>query len=246
MTRKKHIARLMRKVCLSASAQCFHLEFLAEDLPAFDFAPGQFISMVASDSSGKRFLRAYSLAAAPAGNRFDMCVVRVEGGFFSNLLCDLQPGETVSFQGPHGRFKLREPLGDTMLVATGTGVAPMRSFLQHLFPGPGTDHSQGRNVWLVYGTRWETEIYYRDYFERLEREYSNFHYVPTLSRAPESWQGSRGYVQEAMARIVASRTVSNGAIHAYICGIRTMVSSSREKLEELGWRSDQIVVERYG
>ncbi len=261
MERRLNTARLIRKDCLSESAQCFHLEFQAEELESFDFAAGQFVSLVADDAAGKSHTRAYSLASAARSNEFDLCVNRVEGGFFSNLLADLEVGGTVKFHGPHGYFLLRQPLTDSILIATGTGIAPMRGFVQALFPesGPhaGEDLSGGREIWLVYGTRYATEIYYRDYFERLAAEHPNFHYIATLSRAGEEWRGPRGYVQEFVERIAAEHassravpepTAAEGAgfnIHAYICGLNEMVAANREVLKGLGWQRKQIVFERY-
>lgn len=209
LQRQTYTARLLNRACISESAQCYHLEFAVDELERFDFAAGQFISAVTADDRGKSQTRAYSIASAASENRFDLCVNRVEGGFFSNFLCDLPEGGTVQVHGPHGHFVLRQPVTDSIFVATGTGVAPMRGFTQWLFPeqGPdaGMDRSEGRQIWLVYGTRHESEIYYRDYFERLAEERENFHYVTTLSRAGEEWAGKRGYVQEHLSNIVESR-----------------------------------------
>ena len=89
MDREFHAARLVHKECISESAQTYHFEFVMDDLESFPFIPGQFISAVAEDRTGKEQTRAYSLASAPNGNRFDLCLNRVEGGFFSNRLADL-------------------------------------------------------------------------------------------------------------------------------------------------------------
>ncbi len=210
MPRETQTARLVQKACISESAQCYHLEFAVEGVADFDYSPGQFISTVAVDPRGKSQTRAYSIASAASGNRFELCVNRVEGGFFSNHLCDLPEGGAVQVHGPHGNFTLRDPLTDSIFVATGTGIAPMRGFTQWLFPESGRhageDRSQGKHIWLVYGTRHESELYYRDYFERLAQEHENFHYITTLSRAGEEWLGHRGYVQEFLAPIVETRS----------------------------------------
>jgi ferredoxin-NADP reductase len=262
LVRQTFTARLESRLCISERVQCFHLEFSVEDLDVFPFAAGQFVSMVAEDAAGKTQTRAYSIASAANGNRFDLCLNRVEGGFFSNLLCDLEVGQTVRFHGSHGLFLLRQPLTETILVATGTGVAPMRAFTQHLFPESGEDRSAGRNVWLVYGTRYDSEIYYRAYFESLAARHSNFHYVATLSRAGEDWQGARGYVQEFVAEIASGiqkqdeagsgpeNVVTAGEprgfnVHAYVCGLNEMVSATRERLMGLGWQRKQVIFERY-
>jgi ferredoxin-NADP reductase len=271
LARELHTARLARKICISESAQCFHFDFVLEDLESFSFASGQFISAVATDTNGKQQTRAYSIASAANGNRFELCVNRVPQGFFSNHLADLTdlpPGGAVQVHGPHGHFVLREPITDSIFVATGTGIAPMRGFAQWLFPetGPdaGLDRSEGKEIWLVYGTRHESELYYREEFEALAARKPNFHYLPTLSRADESWKGLRGYVQDHVARIVEERAARLGQplpapppdptllpaelnfdIYAYICGLNNMVAGVREKLSGYGWHRKQIVFERY-
>jgi len=262
LERPLYTATLLRKLCLSEPAQCFHLEFEVEELSAFDFVAGQFVSLVAHEPSGKSQTRAYSIASAPRRNEFDLCVNRVEGGFFSNLLCDLKEGESLKFHGPHGYFLLRQPLTDSILIATGTGIAPMLGFAQALFPenGPqaGADLSNGREIWMVYGTRYASDIYYQEYFERLAAEHENFHYIATLSRPEDDWRGNRGYVQEFVEKIAAEHAAKSHAqsepsvaegsgvnIHAYICGLNEMVAANREVLKKLGWQRKQIVFERY-
>jgi ferredoxin-NADP reductase len=260
-------ARLVHKHCISRSAQTYHFEFLLEDVADFPFVPGQFISAIAEDRSGREQTRAYSLASAPAANHFELCLNRVEGGFFSNRLADLPDvpiGAAVRVFGPNGFFTLREPLTDSILVATGTGIAPMRSMLQWLFPQNGPDRSQGKQIWLVYGTRHATELYYRDEFEALAARHPNFHYLPTLSRGPADWTGLRGYVQDHVAKIVEDRAKHFGQpvhtpvpdlatpaaqlhfdIHAYACGLSPMIISIRDCLKHYGWHRRQIVTERY-
>jgi ferredoxin-NADP reductase len=256
LARQLYTARLTRKLLLSERAACFHLEFTIEELESFDFQAGQFVSAVAADAAGKQQTRAYSIASAPRANQFDLCVNRVEGGFFSNLLCDLEVGQTIQVHGPHGLFVLRAPLTNSIFIATGTGIAPMRGFVEHLFPEDGQDLSQGRKIWLVYGTRYESELYYQEYFERVAAIRPNFFYLKTLSRADDGWAGERGYVQQLVQRIgedhardsaVDPRPVGESIynIHAYICGLNEMVAGNRDCLKDLGWERKQIIFERY-
>jgi ferredoxin-NADP reductase len=265
-------ARLQHKESISDSAQCYHFEFVLDGLETFNFAPGQFISAVAEDANGKQQIRAYSIASAPKENRFDLCANRVDDGFFSNYLADLPDlpiGAEIQVYGPNGFFVLKEPVTDSILVATGTGVAPLRGFVQWLFPpeiGPdaGPDRSNGKQIWLVYGTRHETELYYHEEFEAIAARKPNFHYLATLSRAGASWTGLRGYVQEHVSTIVEERAARMGLtlprpapdpalpkselkfdMYAYVCGLSNMIASVRERLAGYGWHRKQIIFERY-
>jgi ferredoxin-NADP reductase len=275
MQRPIHTIRLVEKLLLSERAQAFHFTFAVEDLPSFEFAAGQFVSLLADDHRGKQQTRAYSIASAPRSgteaNQFDLCVNRVEGGFFSNLLADMPLGGTLQMHGPHGLFTLRQPITDSLLIATGTGVAPMRGFVQWLFPLDGGSRlPEGKSVSLVYGTRHATELYYQDLFDAAAAKHPAFRYLPTLSRADESWQGLRGYVQDHVVAALGGHacigavepeppqhpegdvadnprqaTPDSFPIHAYICGLNEMVSANREQLKGLGWHRKQIVFERY-
>jgi ferredoxin-NADP reductase len=267
LARELYTARLDRKDCISELSQCYHFVWVLDELESFPYTAGQFVSAVAEDAKGKLQTRAYSMASAANRNRFELCVNRVEEGFFSNHLADLPDlpvGATLQIHGPHGHFVLREPVTDSILVATGTGVAPMRAFLQWLFPADGPDRSDGKEIWLVYGTRHESDIYYREEFEALARRTPNFHYLPTLSRAPESWGGLRGHVQDHVARILEERAARLGLplpqpapdpaipaaelrfdIYAYICGLNEMVLGVRDLLAGYGWHKKQIIFERY-
>jgi ferredoxin-NADP reductase len=236
-------ARLTRSVLLSEKTK--HLEFEVEELSAFHFEAGQFVS-VREPHGGKIITRAYSVASPPRGdNTFDLCLNRVDEGFMSNYLCDLMVGESARFHGPHGMFVLKPEMPeDLLLIATGTGVAPFRSMAHYLFGrnGDGRQHHKGRHIWLFYGTRYPQDVYYREEFEQLAAEHPNFHYIATLSRPPESWSGEHGYVQEHIRKLVGGRK----DMQAYICGLKEMVASVRTLLiGECGWEKKKVVYERY-
>jgi len=231
-------ARVLRSVPLSEFTK--HLELEVNDVPHFGFVPGQWLSVKAATPEGEEMTRAYSIASPPSENgRFAFCLNRVQDGFMSNYLCNLDEGAQVMFQGPFGDFILRPPLRDTVFVATGTGIAPFRSMLHWLFAED--DRHLGRQFWLLFGARREQDIYYREEFERLATGHANFHFLPTLSRGSAEWKGLRGYVQEHLAETVGART----DMHAYICGLDKMVKANRELLKSLGWDRNSIRYEKY-
>src|SRR5208283_3262738 len=231
-------ARVLRSIPLSEFTR--HLELAVNGVPRFGFVPGQWLSVVASTSENEEMTRAYSIASPPSENgHFAFCLNRVQDGFMSNYLCGLDQGAQIAFQGPFGDFILRPPLRDTVFIASGTGIAPFRSMLHWLLAE--SDRHQGRQFWLLFGSRREQDIYYREEFEQLAAEHANFHFLPTLSRGSAEWKGLRGYVQERLAEIVGIRT----DMHAYICGLDKMVKGNRELLKSLGWDRTSIRYEKY-
>ncbi len=240
-------AQLVRSELLSEFTK--HLEFEVEGMPSFGFVPGQWLSVKAQTPEGEEITRAYSMASAPSDGQIAFCLNRVQDGFMSNYLCDLAEGEKISFQGPFGDFILRQPLRDTLFIATGTGIAPFRAMLQILFGLPANGNSVERagtpvaphQFWLLFGSRSEKDIYYRGEFEHMAATRQNFHFVPTLSRGGAGWNGLRGYVQEHVREIVGDRK----DMQAYICGRDKMVTANRELLKSLGWDRKSIRYEKY-
>ena len=137
-------ARLLRSVPLSEFTK--HIEFEVQEAPRFGFVAGQWLSVRAKTPEGEEVTRAYSIASAPSQNGgFAFCLNRVQDGFMSNYLCDLDEGAEIFFQGPFGDFILRPPPRDTLMIATGTGIAPFRSMLHGLFESePAGDSAVGR------------------------------------------------------------------------------------------------------
>jgi ferredoxin-NADP reductase len=231
-------AQLIRSTSLSELTK--HMEFEMKGPTRFGFVAGQWLSFKTTKPDGEEITRAYSIASPPNGDlRFALCLNRVQDGFMSNFLCDLQEGAEIDCQGPFGNFTLRPPLRDTVFIATGTGIAPFRSMLRWLLAEKS--RHQEKQFWLVFGNRREKDIYYHQEFLDLSARHPNFHYLPTLSRGSPDWRGLHGYVQEHVPDIVQGRT----DMHAYICGLDRMVKANRELLKGLGWDRKSILYEKY-
>jgi len=231
-------ARLVRSTPLSEFTR--HLELEVQGVPSFGFVAGQWLSVKTTTPDGEEITRAYSIASPPSANgHVSFCLNRVQNGFMSNYLCDLVEGSEITFQGPFGDFTLRPPLRDTVFIATGTGIAPFRSMLHWLLAEP--ERHREHEFWLLFGARYEQDIYYREEFERLAAKHANFHFLPTLSRGRPEWPGLRGYVQEHLKSIVGTRT----DMRAYICGLDKMVKANRELLKSLAWDRTSIRYEKY-
>lgn len=225
---------------ISLSAQVRHLEFEMTGLARLEFLPGQWLSFRHIKPDGKEIARAYFIASAPSGdNRFAICLNRVEDGSMSNYLCDMREGDEIACQGPCGDFVLRTPMRDTLFIATSTGIAPIRSMLQWVLAE--RIRHQDKQLSLVFGSRYESDIYYHGEFLDLAAKHPNFHYMPTLSRAGPEWRGLRGYVQEHIAEVAEGRK----DMDAYISGLDKMITSNCDLLLRLGWDRQAIRYEKY-
>lgn len=215
-----------------------HFKLVFERGALFDFEPGQFVNAMAeSKENGKVIKRPYSIASPPYEKGYiDLVWKRVEGGFMTNYFWKLKKGDTLQVQGPLGRFGIKKPLPRRIVfVATGTGIAPFRSMILQLFK-EGTD----REVWLIFGNRYETDILYHEEWQALAERYSNFNYVPTVSR-PQNWSGEREYVQKMLEKYIPSPQDA----HLYICGLTNMINEVQNTALRMGFVKEQIFFEKY-
>src|SRR5436190_1148561 len=190
-----------------------HFVFDVPEVEQLPYVAGQFVSF-SGVFEDKKITRAYSTASAPGGNRFELCLNRVQDGHFSPYLFDMPLGTTVDMKGPLGHFILKNSPNDSIFVATGTGIAPFRAMLlAHLEENPD------RKFTLVFGVRYEASLLYRAEFERLAETYPNFRFLPTLSRPGESWKGLTVHVQTHVFDTLGARRGRDVSI----CGMKAMV-----------------------
>lgn len=205
------------------------------EVEALPYAPGQFVSFTGT-FDGREITRAYSTASPPRGNRFELCLNRVQDGFFSPRLFAMESGDTVEMAGPLGYFTWREPVRNSILVGTGTGIAPFRGMLQWYLEKGGE-----REITLIFGVRFEESLLYREEFEAMAARYSNFRFWPTVSRPEKSWLGRTGHVQTHAFAAVGERH----DVDVYLCGMKAMVDDLRRQLKASGFDRRQIIFEKY-
>lgn len=210
-----------------------------------DFEAGQFITL--DLPIGEKRLqrwRSYSIANTPVpggARELELCIVRSENGEGTKYLFDaVQPGDTLRFKGPEGAFVLPEKIEhDLVFICTGTGIAPFRSMIQHLI-ATGKPH---RSIHLIFGTRFEEGILYRQEFETLRNTLPDFCYDVALSRAP-NWPGHQGYVHQVYLEKYREMRPD---IAFYLCGWSNMIDEAvANLLTKLGCDRRQIHFELYG
>jgi ferredoxin-NADP reductase len=218
--------------------------FETEEQDAFDFVPGQFITLdlPIHERRSKR-MRSYSIASPPyVTNHFELVIVLMEGGAGTSYLFEQgKVGLEVTYRGPLGTFVLPEQIErDICMVCTGTGIAPFRSQLQHIRKA-GLPHQQ---LHLVFGTRTRGDILYHREMEELALEWSDFHLHIALSREkPDNWEGHIGYVHDLYRHICGA---GEKDMDFYLCGWKNMVDDARANLQEWGYPSNRVHLELYG
>lgn len=212
-----------------------HFVFEVAEVDRVNFTPGQFVS-VTENIDGRPVTRAYSIASPPDGKRFELCLNRVVDGLVSPHLFDLRPGDSVCVSEPLGHFVPRDPLNDSLFIATGTGIAPIRSMLHHLL-----SEGAGKRLTLLFGARYQAGLLYRQEFEKLASEHPVFRFLPTLSRPDADWRGRTGHVQAHLDdALEGARDVD-----VYVCGLKAMVDDVRAVLKLKGFGREHIIHEKY-
>jgi NAD(P)H-flavin reductase len=208
-------ARVGRIDNLTHDVRALALEL--RDPPTIHFQAGQFVSFeVPKPGLSFPLTRPYSIASPPVDrHEIELLFNLVPGGPGSSFLFSLKTGDPVSFRGPAGTFVLRDyPDRRLLFVATGTGIAPIRSMIRTRLPSP-------TRVSLIWGLRHERDLYYLDELEALAARYPEFSYTITLSQPSPLWTGAVGRVQSQ----VEAHATSADDLAVYVCGSKAMTDS---------------------
>ena len=201
---------------------------------AASYRPGQYINILLGDERK----RSFSMASAPNGNTVDFHVRTIPGGVFTEgRLRGLAPGEPLDVELPFGSFYLRkDDFRPLLMVATGTGLAPIKSILESLL-----DDGDCPPVTLYWGMRTAEDLNLDEEIRSWADRLCEFRYVPVLSRPGEDWSGRRGYVQQAAAEDIAD--FSEYSI--YLCGSPDMVMAAKGAFIGQGASANHIYADSF-
>ncbi|KAB2970217.1 FAD-binding oxidoreductase [Zoogloea sp.] len=203
--------------------EVLRLELSQIDGPPLTYREGQFVTVRLPDGTA----RSYSPAAACQGDgRLELHIRTLPGGRFSTWLrSDAgRSGALLDIGGPYGDCVWTPPAtagAPLLLLATGTGIAPIRAMLVRHLAGAGR-----HPVHLYWGGLDQPDLYLSEEFAALAHRHAHFRYTPVLAAATEPWRGRRGYVQAAAAddlpRLDGARVIA--------CGSPAMVDAARTLL----------------
>lgn len=188
------------------------------------FLAGQYIDILLSD--GKR--RSFSLANPPHDDEFLQLHARnYPGGVFAeHVFTRMKVKDILRFTGPLGSFFLRDAPEDTasiIFLASGTGFAPIKSILEHVFY-QDRSRNHKRKMVLYWGARTKADLYLADLAESWQHQHDNFTFIPVLSEPlpADHWKGRTGLVHEAVIQDFSGLEKHQ----VYACGAPAMVKAA--------------------
>jgi 3-ketosteroid 9alpha-monooxygenase subunit B len=199
---------------------------------AFDYQPGQFVTVRIPSQLCGSVARCYSLCSSPlAGERPAITVKRTAGGYASNWIFDhVVAGTVLDVLPPAGTFCPASVHGDFLLFAAGSGITPVMSILKSVLAC-----GRGRVV-LVYANRDEDSVIFGALLRRLfldsDGRLTVVHWLDSLLGVPSA----AGLA--ALARPYVS-------FDAFVCGPDPYLAVVREALGRLGVPGSRVHVERF-
>lgn len=211
------------------------------------YVEGQSIGIIPDgvDAAGKPHkLRLYSIASTRHGddcndNTVSLCVRQLQyekdgetiNGVCSTFLCDIEPGAKVKITGPVGKEMLlpADEEANVIMLATGTGIAPMRAYLRRMFDpqerAKNPEYQFRGKAWLFMGVPTTPNLLYEDDFQSYLSAYpDNFRYTKAISREEKNASGGRMYIQDRVLEHADEifALIENPKTHVYMCGLKGM------------------------
>jgi ferredoxin-NADP reductase len=214
-----------------------------------DFKPGQYVILHIPQADGHPARRLYSIASPESQKQwFELLVEIIPDGVASGFLMNMKIGETVTAQGPAGMFFLKPEPMDTVFLATGTGIAPIRSMIRQLI-----DHHSDKKIFLFWGFPTMDTLYLQDEFKQIARTVPNFFFMNCMSREKDlscvtdefdKPHFGIGHINDGLETIAEiSQNLNN--FYYYICGGPKVVESMREYLASKQIPKENIHFEKF-
>lgn len=210
--------------------------------PVMDFKAGQYIQFRIPPYANMHRVtyRAYSIASPPsARGRLELEIRRVLNGVGTTYIFDhLQLNNPVVFNGPYGDFYLHDSKRPIILIAGGSGMAPMKAMLSDM-----QDRKIRRNVRYFFGARAQRDLFLLDEMHHFEQSLRDFRFMPALSKPlPEDqWNGETGLITEVLERHMKDQYPGE----AYLCGSPAMIQACISVLRKKGFANDRIFYDTF-
>lgn len=265
----RNVATFIREIVLEADSPVNFQpgDYLEFEIPGYDSIPfssfdipepyasvwrAQHVDELVATHVGGARCNNYSLASDPGSESLLRLNVRIATpppgqdcppGVGSAYMFRLRAGDVLTASGPFGGFHIRPTQREMVYIGGGSGMAPLRSHLTHLFVTQKT----ARKVSFWYGARSRQELFYQEHFRELEERFANFSYHPALSAPLESdcWDGLTGFIHEVACQHYLKQHPNPRAIEFYLCGPPQMMKACQLMLRSLGVEDSQVTFDEF-
>jgi CDP-4-dehydro-6-deoxyglucose reductase len=203
------------------------------------YKAGQYLNIIPhpSLSSTSPTPMPFSIANAPGSSQLKLQIQILENQNNKIILENLISSENLHVEGPHGQAYLRNSSRPILMLAGGSGFAPMKGLLEQLI-----NTQSSRQIYLYWGAREPEFLYEHKRLQELSQLHSNFHYIPVISESSSSssssspsslslsWSGRTGLVHEA----VLSDYDSLLPFECYMAGPYAMVQAAKSAFIQKG------------
>jgi ring-1,2-phenylacetyl-CoA epoxidase subunit PaaE len=228
----------------------------------FIYTQGQYISLRVH-IDGHELRRSYSMSSSPLDKKLAITVKKVDGGKVSNWLHDsVKPGDTIEVAPPEGRFFSKldpEKRRTYYMVGSGSGITPLMSIIK-----TALEAEPMSAIFLLYGSRNEESIIFRDELDRLSERYAGQLHVEYVLSQPKkegggglfgmfkksssNWQGKTGRINAKMVNGFLDEQLARGPEHDcfyFVCGPGSMTEDVKAALIARGIATKQIHSEHF-
>lgn len=207
------------------TAQLRRLILEAGEMKQAHTTPGQYLEL----SPGGDLKSYFALCNAPGTENFELLVKR--GNEVADALAAKGDGDILQTKPPAGKgYPLAEAKGkDLLLFAVGSGIAPIRSVIQHVL----ANRADFGKVIIYYGQQKPEDFAFADELAAWQK---GAEIIRVCSQAGDDWKGPKGHVQDAFK---ADPPILGEAV-AFVCGMKDMVAGVTEALEGAGVSRDKV------
>ncbi len=207
-----------------------------------------------SSKTDEEIFRAYSMANYPEEKGVIILNIRIATppsdkpnappGKMSSFLFNLKKGDRVTVSGPYGEFFARDTDSEMVFIGGGVGMAPMRS---HIFDQLKRLKSK-RKITFWYGARSLREVFYKEEFDTLQKQFKNFswHLALSVPLPEDKWKGPTGFIHQVLYDSCLKQHPEPEECEYYICGPPLMNSAVLNLLDDLGVEPENILYDEFG
>ena len=185
----------------------------------FNFNSGQYVNIIKGNIT-----RSYSIASSSNyKNQLEFFIKKYKNGLMSEYFFkEAKINDLLRLEGPIGSFFLRDSNCEHIVfLATGTGIAPIKSILESVMEQPSNFIE--KKFWIFAGARFKEDLLW---IPDLRNDKIKINYIPVLSRQTEDWNGEKGYVQDS----VLKQNIDLENTQVYACGSNEMIQSAKKLL----------------